>query len=214
MRRLNPGMVLALALLAAGTPALAHEQHGPAAPTAGDPDCFKAERDWFTDTELVTQAGRPVRFFSDVLRDRVVMVNFMFTQCKDACPLLTDRMIRAADEYTRLTGKKVSLVSLSVDPVHDTPEALTVFAAKFGPVADWTLLTGDPARMAEIARRLGQVFRDPTDHTTLMPAGHVNARRWAKVPPTDSIEMVAQRLALLTAPPAPGAQRVSAACAG
>ncbi|HYG90382.1 MAG TPA: SCO family protein [Azospirillum sp.] len=197
-------------VLFASAPALAHDGHAhPAPAAAGAPQCFEAERSYFTNTPLVTQEGRAVRFFDDVLLGRNVLINFIFTQCKDACPLLTTKMILAAEQARSAQEGPVSLVSISVDPVNDTPEALAQFARKHGPVDDWTLLTGTSADIAQVLRRFGQNGTEPTDHTTLMLAGNVNARRWMKIPPTDGPDAVALRLKQLTS-----AQATGAACGG
>jgi len=194
--------------LFAAAPALAHGEHGGAAPAAaGEAQCFEAERSYFTDLPLVTQEGRPVRFFSDVLLGRTVLINFIFTQCEDACPLLTAKMVQAAEQF-RKTGKgPVSLVSISVDPANDTPEALARFADMHGPAGDWTLLTGAPEDIMRVLARLGQHSTDRNAHTTLLLAGNVNARRWVKIPPMDGPELIAHRLALLST-----AQAANAAC--
>jgi len=195
--RTSAAACLAGALLAS-VPALAHEGHAhPTPAAAAAPQCFETERSYFTDLPLVTQGNRTVRFFDDVLLGRTVLINFIFTQCKDACPLLTAKMILAAEQFRSTGAGPVSLVSISVDPGNDTPEALAQFAQKHGPAGDWTLLTGAPDNIAKVLQRLGQHGSEPTDHTTVMLAGNVNAKRWMKIPPTDSPDVVVQRLRLL-----------------
>jgi cytochrome oxidase Cu insertion factor (SCO1/SenC/PrrC family) len=106
---------------------LAEGQATPAAPTspatgnAADPDA--RERDYFTDVELVTQDGESVRFFTDVLKDHVVLINFIFTNCGSACPLLTRSLASVADLLGDDMGKSVRFISISVDPERDDPAA-------------------------------------------------------------------------------------------
>jgi len=209
--RIGAALLLAGALFAA--PAAAHQSHHGPAPAAseasGDAPCFETERSYFTDLPYQTQEGETVRFFSDVLLGRTVLIGFIFTRCEDACPLLTAKMIQAAELFRATGTGPVSLVSISVDPENDTPAALAEFARKHGPAEDWTLLTGTVEDVAQVLKRFGQHTDDPRNHSTLMLAGNVNARRWMKIPPTEGPELIAQRLQILSS-----AQVVNTACGG
>jgi len=93
--------------------------------------------------DLVDQTGRP--FSSSHLTGKVVVANFVFTNCTDICPLLTATMAQVRDQLRqeRLLGEKSVIVSFSVDPEHDTPEALTTYGERFGAVpTEWRFLTG------------------------------------------------------------------------
>jgi protein SCO1/2 len=93
---------------------------------------------------LTDQTGRP--FSSSHLAGKVVVANFVFTTCTDICPLLTATMAQVRDQLkqAKLLGEKVAIVSFSVDPEHDTPDALRVYGERFGAVpTEWRFLTGD-----------------------------------------------------------------------
>jgi protein SCO1/2 len=68
-------------------------------------------RDYFTDTRLKTQADRTVRFYSDALKGKVVLMNFVFTQCGDACPLITAKLVQAKNELGDAFGRSASIRS-------------------------------------------------------------------------------------------------------
>src|SRR3954453_314174 len=70
-------------------------------------------RDYFTETKLKTQADKTVRFYSDALKDKVVLINFVFTQCGDACPLITAKLVQAKRELGDVFGQEVRFVSIS-----------------------------------------------------------------------------------------------------
>jgi cytochrome oxidase Cu insertion factor (SCO1/SenC/PrrC family) len=93
-----------------------------AAGTAGDGQWWRHPRcqTWFTDTVLKDQNGRELRFYSDVLKDKVVMLNVIFTHCTDACPLITRKLRECARPWGR-PGRQVTFVSISSDPLNDTP---------------------------------------------------------------------------------------------
>jgi protein SCO1/2 len=94
--------------------------------------------------QLTDQSGGT--FSSADLAGRAALVDFIYTHCTDACPLLSSNFAQAqrrlADE--RLLGSKVVLISVSVDPLHDTPGVLAEYGQSFkADPAGWKLLTGD-----------------------------------------------------------------------
>jgi len=200
---LTRSMAAALAL-ALAAPSLAADQAVPAAappaePSPANPAADAAARDakaraWFTDTVLLDQDGRPRRFYSDVLQGKVVCLSFIFTNCGEACPLIMQKLKRVRTQLGA-RADEVQFVSLSVDPEHDTPEALKAFAAKHGASGPgWTFLTGSRADLAAVHRRLGTWVEDPGDHQTGFIAGNVARRHWTKVRPDVVAEGVAEIL--------------------
>jgi protein SCO1 len=97
---------------------------------------------------LVDQQGRP--FSSSDLAGKVVVANFVFTTCTDICPLLTGTMAQVQERLKQagLFERKAMLISISVDPEQDTPEALAAYAERFrADPAGWRFLTGDRAQI-------------------------------------------------------------------
>lgn len=172
---------LAACLGAAGAGRVLAANSGGQAPPPGE-----RERAYFTDTVLTDQHGARLRFYSDVLRGRTVLVNFMFTGCSDACPLMTHQMVKTMEALGPDFGERIRFVSITVDPLGDSPAQLRAFAEKFDvPKAGWSFLTGQPADVQRVLQRLGERAKEPEVHTTLMLAGNVDARHWRKLnPPT------------------------------
>jgi protein SCO1/2 len=105
-------------------------------------------------------------------RGKAVAVTFIFTSCTDTCPMLTDKLARVQDDLGPAFGPKIAFVSITVDPEHDTPEVLKIYAQTFG--ADpkgWAFLTGDPATIRELGRKYGifarRTAKGDIDHTFL-----------------------------------------------
>lgn len=158
----------------------------------------QAARNYFTDLPLLTQDGKEVRFFTDVLKDRVVLISFVYTQCKDACPLLTHKLTLVRDQVEGQLGKPIQFVSISLDPARDTPAALKEFARRHqADHAGWVFLTGEAANVNQIIKRLGQHTPDLQSHSTLMLAGNVRSAHWMKIPPTAQPMAIAEKLRLL-----------------
>lgn len=172
--RLPSALALALAATAAS-----------AAPTGQLPQDPEARaRAYFTDTMLLTQDGKDVRFYGDVLANKVVAIDFIFTRCEMACPLLTEKMNRIREEIGELFGKEVFFVSISIDPEFDTPQELKKFAAKHrGLRAGWTWLTGTKEAVKLVVSRLGAWVDEPEQHTTEFILGNTRTRHWMKARP-------------------------------
>ena len=155
-------------------------------------------REYFTNLELVNQDGQSVRFFDDVLKDKVVLISFIFTNCEGACPLITHKMTQVRDRMEAYVGQPLHFVSLSIDPERDTPAALKEFAQTHDAYQDaWTFLTGKPEVIKEITSRLGQYTENVEAHSTLMLAGNVNEAHWMKIPPQDQAPAIVEKLRTL-----------------
>ncbi|HET6720939.1 MAG TPA: SCO family protein [Rhodocyclaceae bacterium] len=159
-------------------------------------------RTYFTDTELLTQDGRTVRFYSDVLADRVVLINVVYTNCEDACPLITRKLIEVRQRLEEKVGKEVWFVSISTDPERDSPQALKKFAqAQCADEQRWFFLTGAKANVDQVLKRLGQMGPSAEEHSTLLIAGDVAGKRWSKIRPDAPPAAIAERLKVLAAKP-------------
>ena len=204
-------MALVLALTLAAAPASADDgtthEGGESAPLAltvaksnqaGAADDQRA-RAYFTDLPVVSHEGQVLRFYSDVLKDRVVLINFVYTNCKGACPLVTQKLKQVQKSLGERFGSEVFFVSISIDPDRDTPAALREFARQQN--ADqpgWFFLTGDKPNVERIVKKLGQYNGEVGAHSTLMIVGNVRTRHWAKIPPTATPAQISLKLETLT----------------
>jgi len=197
-------LALSACLCFFGPQALAHEGHQPEAPkptavtpTAGTHDA----QTYFTDTLVQDQNGRTLRFYSDVLKDKVVMLNVIFTHCNDACPLITRKLREVREAMGEEAASKVTFISVSSDPVNDTPQVLKEFARTQGVDGpNWLFLTGDKANIDLVLGRLGHLIPSPEQHSTQLIAGDVGNKRWSKIRPDAPPLAIAQRLQLLSQP--------------
>ncbi|WGK92725.1 MULTISPECIES: SCO family protein [Pseudomonas] len=183
--------------------AFAHEGHEEPAPVVATAQPASGTRDaktWFTDTPLQDQNGETLRFYSDALHNRVVLLNVIFTSCTDACPLIT----RKLKEVRELLGDKadgITFISLTSDPLRDTPAVLKAYTLKQGVNGPhWLFLTGDKAQMDLVLGRIGQIVPTPEQHSTQLIVGDVANKRWSKIRPDAPAAAIAQRLQLLTMP--------------
>jgi protein SCO1/2 len=157
-------------------------------------------REYFTDTVLKTQSDRSVRFYSDAMTGKVVLINFVFTQCGDACPLITAKLVQVKRELGEAFGRDLRFISISIDPQHDRPQDLARFAAKFEAVhPDWLFVTGEPGSVDHVVKKLGAYTSDIEDHSTAIIIGSSRQMRWKKVRPDAPAKAIAAELRTLIA---------------
>ena len=150
--------------------------------------------EYFTDTVLVDQDGREVRFYSDMLKGKVVVIDTIFTTCTGICPIMSKTFAKVQEHVGERLGKDVHLISVSVDPLNDTPARLKEFAGRFGAKAGWHFLTGREENVAFILQKLGQFVEDKESHKSIILIGNVPTGLWKKAfglaPDVDLIKIV------------------------
>src|SRR6516225_7113525 len=116
---------------------------------------------YFPNLLLTTQEKREVRLYDDLIKDRVVLINFMFTSCNGICPRTTQNLVRVQQLLGERVGRDIFMYSFTLDPLHDTPDVLKEFASAHHVRPGWQFLTGKPEHMEQLRRRLGFVDPDP-----------------------------------------------------
>ena len=137
---------------------------------------------------LETHDGRQVRFYDDLVKDRLVVVNMMYANCTNLCPPNTANLLRVKEMLQDHVGKDVFMYSLTLQPAIDKPVDLRRYMDKFGIKDGWTFLTGEPAHVELLRRRLGFYTLDPVEdadlkqHTGMVRLGHDARDRWSMIP--------------------------------
>lgn len=153
----------------------------------------KARR-YFTDLPVVTQDGKEVRFFTDLMKDKIVLMSLFYTECLAMCPIVNNRMSNVQEILKDRMGRDIFFISVTLDPKTDTPAVLKDYAANYDAGDGWTFITGTPENMATIARKLGQVGDNIAVHKPGLVAGNVKQAYWKKIPPGVSDEILANLL--------------------
>ena len=131
------------------------------------------------DVTVKDQNGKSLNFYRDLVKGKVVAINFIFTTCTTICPPLTATFRRVQQQ---LAEQKVSaqLISISVDPATDTPERLHEFAAKFNAEPGWTFVTGSTSDIDSILKAFGVAVANKNDHTPMILIGNDQAGYWTR----------------------------------
>ncbi len=142
----------------------------------------------FPNVDLVTHEGEKVKFYDDVLKGKVVLISFMYTNCDGKCPGITANLVRVQKALGDRAGRDVFMYSISLDPERDTPEVLKDYAGNFSVGPGWTFLTGGPEAIEVVRRKLGYRDRDPrldkdkSQHSGLVLVGNEPIDRWSACP--------------------------------
>jgi protein SCO1/2 len=188
MKRLLIPAVLAVLLMGASAWA---EDAKPAPPPTGSEPAHKLE---IPDEQLVDQDGKPVRLYSDLMKGRVVAVNFVFTTCTTICSPMTAVFSRLQKELGERLGKDVYLISISLDPATDTPERLARYAGKFNRRQGWTFVTGPADRVQRALVALGGAVASKETHTPVVLLGNEATGEWTRAYGLSSPARLAEQL--------------------
>jgi cytochrome oxidase Cu insertion factor (SCO1/SenC/PrrC family) len=140
-----------------------------------------ATANYFPNHVLLTQDNKAVHFYQDLLKGKIVLINFFFTTCQSVCPLMTANLAKVQGLLSDHVGKEVVMISISVDPVTDTPQALKKYAEHFKAQPGWYFLTGKKENVDWVLYKLGGYVEDKQKHTSVLIIGNEATGEWMKV---------------------------------
>lgn len=152
------------------------------------------------DLPVTDHEGRRHRFYTDLVRGRVVTLNFFFTGCGPTCPLVTQNLLRVQELLAPRIGRDIFMYSLTLWPEMDTPEVLRAYVAEHGIGPGWRFLTGAPEDIERLRRRLGFANADPEldritdEHIGLLRYGNDALDRWAGCPALSRPEWIVKAI--------------------
>ncbi|NOU20569.1 MAG: SCO family protein [Methyloglobulus sp.] len=154
----------------------------------------------FPNVPLVTHEGKVVRFYDDLIKDKTVMINFMYARCGDICPGMTANLKLVQKEFGDRVGRDIFMYSISLEPEHDTPQVLKAYAELFRVKPGWTFLTGKKSDIEALRRHLGFSLSDPlldkdkTQHIGVVKFGIESLERWGMSPALGDPKYIAEYL--------------------
>jgi protein SCO1 len=140
------------------------------------------------DVALITHEGRRVRFHSDLVRDRVVFVSMMYTQCSERCPPMTQNLRAVQEALGDRVGRDVFMYSITLLPEFDRPADLKAYRELNGIGPGWTFLTGTKADVERLRVAMGFSDPDPAidgdigQHIGMVRVGNDALNRWCMAP--------------------------------
>ena len=143
------------------------------------------QRRHLPNVELITQDSKKVRFYDDLVKDKRVVIQFMFARCKDVCPVITHHLVEVQRKLDGRVGRDIFFYSITLSPEEDSPRDLKAFAKKHGVGTGWTFLTGKPEDILLLRKSLGFFYNNPKEdadrnnHSGMILVGTEPLTRWA-----------------------------------
>jgi protein SCO1/2 len=152
----------------------------PVAPAATNNSPTSAAEKYFTDIVLLNQDGEKMRFYSDLLQGKTVIINSFFASCQGSCLPISRNLEKVQEALGDRLGKDARIISISVDPTVDTPGELKAFGKKFHARPGWYFLTGSKENVDFVLKKLGQFVENKNDHFNLVIIGNNTTGLWKK----------------------------------
>ena len=186
VRKYVTGFALALLLVASGM-ASADEKDPHAKHRAMmNHKTPEPEAELFSDIDLknellLNQDGEQVRFVDDVIGDRIVVMDFVYTTCTTVCPVLTALFTQVQTRLDNDLGNDVAMISMTVDATRDTPPRLKAYATKHRVQPGWIWLTGPKPTMDSVLTGLGAFTVSFEDHPAMVIVGDGRTGEWKRM---------------------------------
>lgn len=140
-----------------------------------------AERS-FPNVTLTTHEGKKVKFYDDLMKDKIVLINFMYVRCEGSCPGTTANLVKVQQLLGDRVGKDIFMYSITLKPEEDTPQVLAEYAKAYKVKPGWQFLTGNPKDIELLRQKLGFIDRDPVRDAN--KSNHIGMLRWGNEPHT------------------------------
>jgi protein SCO1 len=153
-----------------------------------DPSREKTRKKYFPNFELTTHEGKRVKFYDDLIKDKIVVINFMYAQCEGICIPVTENLKRVQKLLGNRVGRDIFMYSITLKPQEDTPEKLKHYVQMHNLKRGWTFLTGKPDEIETLRRKLGLYTsnakndKDLTNHIGMVRYGNEARQWWAMFP--------------------------------
>ena len=147
---------------------------------AGQAQAGRWGNDYVPNVPVVAHDGRVLKFYDDLIKDKIVVLSFIYTSCKDICPLATSRLGEAQEKLGDRVGRDIFFYSISIDPEHDTPERLKQYADAFHAGPGWLFLTGLPEDIQTIRFKFGDRRPELGDHRNDVVLGNGATGEWQR----------------------------------
>ncbi len=160
----------------------------------------------FPNVALTTHEGKTVRFYDDLLKDKLVVLNLMYADCDGICPVITQHLVEAQkilNDRGHRVGRDLFFYSITVKPEKDTPQALRDYAEMHHVGPGWTFLTGKPADIELLRQKLGYVDPDPkidkdkSQHSGIIRYGNEARSLWGACQGNAKPEWIAEEISFV-----------------
>jgi protein SCO1/2 len=158
----------------------------------------KIRRRHFPNVTLTTHEGKKVKFYDDLMKDKIVVLNFMYATCEGVCPRITSNLQQVQKMLGERVGKDIFFYSITLKPEKDTPAVLKNHVKMHKIKPGWLFLTGAPKDVELLRRKLGFTDPDPardrdtSNHIGNVRYGNEALMLWAAAPGLSKAAAIAE----------------------
>lgn len=155
---------------------------------------------YFPNLVLTSHEGRKVKFYDDLIKDKIVVLNMFYAKCEGICSPVTRNLVRVQSMLGNRVGKDIFIYSFSLKPKEDNVAALKHYAEMHKVKPGWLFLTGSTDDMELLRRKLGFVDPDPevdkdiSNHIGVLKYGNEPLQRWGGCPGMQAPEAIAEAI--------------------
>ena len=155
---------------------------------------------YFPNLVLITHEGKKVKFYDDLVKDKIVVFNMFYAKCEGICSPVTRNLVRVQNLLGDRVGKDIFFYSFSLKPKEDTVAALKHYAEMHKVKPGWLFLTGSADDMETIRRKLGfvdpdpEVDKDTSNHIGVLKYGNEPLERWGGCPGMQAPDAIAEAI--------------------
>src|SRR5262249_6892133 len=160
------------------------------------------QRRHLPDVALLTQQGKTVHFYDDLVKDKKVVINFIYTRCQGISVPVTANLVQVQKLLGDRVGRDIFFYSITLKPEEDSPEDLEEYATRHGVGPGWLFLTGKPEDIELLRQKLGFKYSDPAEdadksnHVGMLRLGNEPYLRWAACPGMAAASWIAKSILL------------------
>jgi protein SCO1 len=160
----------------------------------------RIRRLYFPNVTLRTQDNKPVRFYEDLIKDKIVTINFFYANCEGICPLVTANLVKVQKLLGKRVGQDIFMNSITLKPDEDTPAVLKEYQKMHGIGPGWRLLTGKPEDIELLRKSLGFTYpnklidQDKSQHIGNVRYGNEPLMLWAACPGMAHAKWIAESI--------------------
>jgi cytochrome oxidase Cu insertion factor (SCO1/SenC/PrrC family) len=161
------------------------------------PDVVATSAPKIPNTVVLNLEGKRIKFYDALIKEKVVAINFVFTSCPTICPLIQVQFSQLQKDLKAAGVKNIQFISVTVDPVTDTPERLSAWSKKITPDMTWNYVTGEKATIDDILKKLEVFTADIDDHPSFILIGNDAKGEWKRVNSLAPVKTLAKELTAL-----------------
>jgi protein SCO1 len=194
-------LVAALGAAPLAVPLLAHAQSTEVSSKFKQiPSRERIRQRYFPNLVLTNHEGNKVKFYDDLVKDKIVIFNMFYAKCEGICSPITRNLVRLQNILGSRVGKDIFMYSFTLKPKEDNVDALAHYAHMHKVKPGWFFLTGSAEDMETVRRKLGfvdpdpQVDKDLSNHIGVIKYGNEPLERWGGCPGMQAPEWIAETL--------------------